>query len=197
MLVSLSRLLHSRNPKYREEFNKFLEKFREVLNLKANKNIKKLLGEIPCHEENCIVPQDLIENAELSLVTTHPVHVLDNSGISLSPSSFIPFCWFGNHRDLTVKIDHFDVSVCKSFKSKLRNDQVCYEVDPNEYLGESESANQNVLYLIIDENIDRSNLETSSAREDTTSPQKMESFMRDFSNPKETFIFLDTIGKVD
>ena len=30
-----------------------------------------------------------------------------------------------------VKIDQFDVPVCNSFRAKVLDDQLCYEVDPN------------------------------------------------------------------
>ena len=47
-----------------------------------------------------------------------------------SPSAFIPFCEFGgNMSAVGIKIDHFDVPVCNSFKAKILNDQLCYEVD--------------------------------------------------------------------
>ena len=32
-----------------------------------------------------------------------------------------------------VKVDQFDVPVCNSFKAKILNDPLCYEVDPNNY----------------------------------------------------------------
>ena len=34
---------------------------------------------------------------------------------------------------LGTKIDQFDVPVCNSFKAKLFNDQLCYEVDLNKF----------------------------------------------------------------
>ena len=32
-----------------------------------------------------------------------------------------------------VKIDQFDVPVCNSFQARILNDQLCYEVDLNEF----------------------------------------------------------------
>ena len=32
-----------------------------------------------------------------------------------------------------IKIDQFSVPVCNSFRPKIIQDQLCYEVDPNEY----------------------------------------------------------------
>ena len=32
-----------------------------------------------------------------------------------------------------IKIDRFDFPLCNSFRPKILHDQLCYEVDPNEY----------------------------------------------------------------
>ena len=67
-------------------------------------------------------------------VSNHPVHIIHADG-KLSPSSFIPFCGYGsNISSLGVKIDQFDFPVCNSFKAKVLNDQLCYEVDVNELI---------------------------------------------------------------
>ena len=90
-------------------------------------------------------------------VTNHPVHIVDKN-MNLSPSSFIPFCEFGgNMSALGVKIDQFDVPVCNSFKAKILNDQLCYEVDVNEIISKPFTANDLKLglALLIDENWDR------------------------------------------
>ena len=34
-----------------------------------------------------------------------------------------------------IKIDHFDIPVCTSFKDKIVENQLCYTVDPNKYRG--------------------------------------------------------------
>ena len=36
-----------------------------------------------------------------------------------------------------IKVDMFDVPVCNSFQAKILNDQLCYEVDLNQYKDES------------------------------------------------------------
>ena len=67
-------------------------------------------------------------------VSNHPVHIIHADG-KLSPSSFIPFCGYGsNISTLAVKIDQFDFPVCNSFRAKVLNDQLCYEVDVNELI---------------------------------------------------------------
>lgn len=32
-----------------------------------------------------------------------------------------------------VKVDEFQIPVCNSFKAKILNDQLCYEIDLNDY----------------------------------------------------------------
>ena len=58
---------------------------------------------------------------------------------------------------LGVKIDQFDVPVCNSFKAKILNDQLCYEVDVNKIISKPFTANDLKLglVLLIDENWDR------------------------------------------
>ena len=53
-------------------------------------------------------------------------------------------------------IDQFDVPVCNSFKAKILNDQLCYEVDLNDY--KEFFSNENLkkgLKFLVDENRDR------------------------------------------
>ena len=51
-----------------------------------------------------------------------------------SPSAFIPFCEFGGDMSgVGVKLDQFDDPVCNSFQAKILNDQLCYEVDLNNF----------------------------------------------------------------
>ena len=56
-----------------------------------------------------------------------------------------------------VKIEHFGVPVCNSFRPKVLNDQLCYEVDPNEFKV-SENINtvlEKGLSFLVDFNEDR------------------------------------------
>ena len=53
-----------------------------------------------------------------------------------------------------VKIDQFEVPVCNSFKAKILNDQLCYEVDPNRFRSSNDETIQD-LKLYIDVNEDR------------------------------------------
>ena len=56
-----------------------------------------------------------------------------------------------------VKIDQFDVPVCNSFKAKVLNNQLCYEVDL-ETLKDKVNIKEQLkggLFLVLDYNEDR------------------------------------------
>ena len=114
-----------------------------------------------------------------------------------SPSSFIPFCWFGE-REQGLNIKEFSVPVCDSFNPIHRNDQVCYEIDPNDLIGEDDDkvkAMKTGLYFIIDENEDRVIGNTKHNEPDNNIP-KVQEFMRENTDEQGTQIFVDTIGEV-
>ena len=67
----------------------------------------------------------------LHKITNHPVHILDENK-TFSPSSFIPFCEFGGYM-MGVNLDQFPVPVCNSFRAKILYDQLCYEIDLNQF----------------------------------------------------------------
>ena len=73
----------------------------------------------------------MIQNSEyLHTVSNHPVHILANQNVS--PSALIPFCQFGD-KMLGERFNNFIVPVCNSFRPKILNKQLCYEVDINKY----------------------------------------------------------------
>ena len=56
-----------------------------------------------------------------------------------------------------VRIEEFDVPVCNSFKAKVLNDQLCYEVDVNQFFSK-ESIEKGLkvgLVFLLDYNEDR------------------------------------------
>ena len=69
----------------------------------------------------------ILDKKVLQTVSNHPVHILNNDG-DLSPSSFIPFCSFGEEF-IGTKIDEFNIPVCNIFKPKHYFNQLCYETD--------------------------------------------------------------------
>ena len=98
--------------------------------------------------------KNYIETEKVHKLLNHPVHIIDKEG-NLSPSALIPFCEFaGNMSTMGVEIEHFDVPVCNSFKAKVLNDQLCYEVDPNNYILTTNDLSQGLKFY-VDINQDR------------------------------------------
>ena len=90
-------------------------------------------------------------------MSNHPVHIVDSQGM-ISPSSFIPFCDFGgNMSAMGEKIDLFDLPVCNSFKPKLLEGQLCYQVDVNEVKDQvdTQKAIKHGMVVILDYNEDK------------------------------------------
>ena len=82
-------------------------------------------------------------------MTNHPVHILDDKN-ERSPSAFIPFCSFGeNMESMGTYIEGFDVPVCNSFKAKVHNDQLCYEVDLEKFKNKENMVSQLKYGLIM------------------------------------------------
>ena len=81
-----------------------------------------------------------------------------------------------------VKIDQFDVPVCNSFREKVLNGQLCYEVDPNKFIQEEikEEQLKAGLVFVIDENKDRQMVD------DEHGDGEIET--------RQTLIYLDSIG---
>ena len=53
-------------------------------------------------------------------------------------------------------IDQFDVPVCNSFKAKIFKDQLCYEVDPNDFINKDYLNKKKLgMSFYIDTNEDR------------------------------------------
>ena len=125
--------------------------------------------------------------------TNHPVHILDKDK-NRSPSSLIPFCAFGGDMELMgTKILGFDLPVCNSFEAKVRNDQLCYEIDLNKYIKDKHDIENKLkegLVLIMDLNEDRQLKEFW--------PRKNESERETAASQKDkTFeIHLDTISNI-
>ena len=195
LLVILSRLVHAtgNNLPDRKKFTLFLDELRKTWNPKYD-DIMKLTGKKPC--TNCKVTHNLHEDEEQTLISkiiNHPVHVLDEDGI-LSPSSYIPFCWLGKKKELGIKNNIFSVSACDKFKPKLRNEQICYEMDIHELLLKDQIVKDVVLYFLIDQNKDRQYLEyIESSNGDVI--EEVEGFMVNDGIQTDSLVYLDTIGK--
>ena len=76
----------------------------------------------------------------LQTVSNHPVHILNKDG-NFSPSSFIPFCSFGDEF-IGANIKEFPIPVCDIFKPKHYFDQLCYEINLQELKDSANIGNQ-------------------------------------------------------
>ena len=127
-------------------------------------------------------------------IINHPVHIITKDN-QTSPSAFIPFCDFGGDLSLmAIQTDQFEVPVCNSFQAKVLNDQLCYEIDPNEFneLKSSDNAMKKGLSFLVDFNEDRQvSYEKETAKKEDNLYGK---FSRTINN-EELMIYLDTIGK--
>ena len=88
-------------------------------------------------------------------VSNHPVHILNEKG-NFSPSSFIPFCYFGD-KFIGVSIQEFEIPVCNIFRPRIYLDQLCYETNLQD-LKDSEKIGKQLemgLTLVLDYNEER------------------------------------------
>ena len=95
---------------------------------------------------------------------------------------------------IETKIEQFNFKVCNSFKLKLRNDQICYDFDPNLHVKDDNKDHiKHGLYLILDENRDRQ-------MDISKSTSVAEGYFHDMENEVEKGegiqIYLEAIGKV-
>ena len=91
------------------------------------------------------------------MVNNHPVHIFDENK-TFNPTAFIPFCSFGGDmKVMGIESEKFDVPVCNTFKTKVRNEQLCYQIDLEEYKDMNNIENQlkEGLVLILDYNEER------------------------------------------
>ena len=89
-------------------------------------------------------------------MTNHPVHIIDDDG-QMSPTALIPFCQIADNNSLFLgeKLNHSDVPYCNIFMPKIVQDQLCYEVNPNNYKHFMIENEELSIQLYIDFNEDR------------------------------------------
>ena len=86
------------------------------------------------------------------------------------------------------EIDGFIDPVCDSFEAKIRNDQLCYEVDLEKYKDKNKIKEQLMsgLVLLLDYNLER--------QSKMYNPQKVKKYG---SKENDFHIYLDTISKLN
>ena len=95
-----------------------------------------------------------------------------------------------------IKVDNFKVPVCNSFKAKILNDQLCYEVDIKNFTTKISKKDLKVgLTFLLDYNEDRQ----IKLRQDITNQEDIKvalvDSVADLEKDQKAFIYLDTIGK--
>ena len=96
-----------------------------------------------------------------------------------------------------VKIDQFNVPVCNSFQAKIQNDQLCYEVDLNQFSNKSNIDKElsSGFAFIMDYNEDRQiTFDREIVREDDD--DGLVSRIDESDENQHAFIYLNTIGIV-
>ena len=100
----------------------------------------------------------LIDINKIHRITNHPVHIYDDAG-SLSPSAFIPFCQFGKRMfSMGIQTELFKIPVCNSFSPKIFYNQLCYEVDVNNFIDKDYFSSNELnlgLSFLVDTNFNR------------------------------------------
>ena len=123
----------------------------------------------------------------LQTVNNHPVHIL-NDEKKFSPSSFIPFCYFGE-KFIGAKIQEFELPVCNIFNPRIYLDQLCYETNLQD-LKESHKIEKQLqmgLTLVLDYNEERQIFNNIKRNESKT----MNAL---YPNNEDVSIYLDTIS---
>ena len=92
-----------------------------------------------------------------------------------------------------LNIEMFDVPVCNSFKAKVLNDQLCYEVDPNLFIGRANALKylKLGLVLVLDFNEDRQTAEKIAI---TKQQEKRFTIQKNMVDSAE--IFINSLGNI-
>ena len=100
-----------------------------------------------------------------------------------------------------VRIDQFDVPVCNSFQAKMLKDQICYEVDPNQFKTHSiENDLELGLAFFMDYNEDRQTQDTNAGWQKTDeegNDAKDRGFVKkiiNFKHDENALIYFNSIG---
>ena len=124
----------------------------------------------------------------LQTVNNHPVHIL-NDERNFSPSSFIPFCNFGD-KFIGARINEFEIPVCNIFRPRNYLDQICYETNLQD-LKDSQKIGKQLemgLTLVLDYNEERQNFNINGKNE----TQMMRALYHNITD--DVSIYLDTIS---
>ena len=128
-----------------------------------------------------------IDKELLQTVNNHPVYIQNKKG-NFSPSSFIPFCYFGEEF-IGARIHEFEIPVCNIFRPRIYLDQLCYETNLQD-IKDSQKIGKQLkigLTLILDYNEERQYYDFMK----TTDLQTMNAL---YPQNNDVSIYLDTIS---
>ena len=120
-------------------------------------------------------------------VSNHPVHILNEKG-NFSPSSFIPFCYFGD-KFIGVSVQEFEIPVCNIFRPRIYLNQLCYETNLQD-LKDSQKIGKQLeegLTLVLDYNEERQYY-------NLIQKNKTQAKKATYQNHDDVSIYLDTIS---
>ena len=107
-----------------------------------------------------------------------------------APTALIPFCQFQGSMSAMGDIKpNFSAPVCSSFQPKIREDQLCYTVDPNIYKIDKKLE----LTLLLDYNEERE----ISLYEDNKENKHENHLSLTVKEAEKRFVIIETIGKVN
>ena len=132
-------------------------------------------------------------------ISNHPVHIMDSQG-RLSPSAFIPFCEFRGSMSIMGDVNPFlDSHVCNMFQPKIRNGQLCYQVNVNKVKDQVKDKKDWKLGLtfILDYNDERMIRVKTSRENRAASPNRLYKRKNENTEKKpEAIIYIETIGRL-
>ena len=119
----------------------------------------------------------------ISRVSNHPVHMVDEEG-NVNPSSFIPFCSFGDNQFFNNLSDYnpeLGMPVCDKFSPTLLDGRLCYRVTMDSFGQDitTQSGRGSGFNFIMDYNAER-------MEQDIEQQQHIEN--------REAMIYIETIG---
>ena len=135
-----------------------------------------------------------IKFLDILTVTTHPVHIPKEKG-EISPSAFIPFCEFGGNMLAMGEIsDSFHDPVCNSFQPAILNEQLCYEIDLNNFSRKDNIENELKLGFAFVMNYNEDRQVSNDKIVETNQVNGLVRKLVKFDEDQHAFIHLNTIG---
>ena len=113
-----------------------------------------------------------------------------NDENNFSPSSFIPFCYFGNEF-IGTRIDEFEIPVCNIFRPRIYLDQLCYETNLQD-LKDSQKVRKQLemgFTLVLDYNEEKQNYNINENNESQS--QTMDQL---YPDNDDVSVYLNTIS---